>query len=441
MKSGASSNAIDEIGELDDTLFVYIMGDNGSSAEGGLTGTFNELVHLNGIFDVETIDSMLARADDWGGPDSFPHMSAAWAVATDTPFAYTKQNAGDYGGTRNGMVMHWPNGFKTKGEIRSQWHHVNDVAPTVLAAANVPAPTMVNGVEQRPMDGVSMLYCLDDADAEDRHTTQYFEMFGNRAIYHDGWLARVVHSLPWRGKPLHSLEEDVWQLYDTRADFSLSNDLSAEHPEKLDEMQVLFEKEAIKNNVYPLDDRSYERFDAKQAGRPDLMGGRTTLVLSDGMAGIMENAFINVKNTSTTIEADVELRGKDRGVIIAQGGKFGGWALYMDQGKPTYTYNWFGLESYTVQAPKPIGGEQATIKLDFAYDGGGTGKGGVATLFVNGDKVAEGRIDKTQPAVFSADETADVGKDEGTQVASLFKSIDDSDFTGRVKTVAVSIGE
>ena len=286
-----------------------------------------------------------------------------------------------------------------------------------------------------------MLYCLDDADAEDRHTTQYFEMFGNRAIYHDGWLARVVHSLPWRGKPLHSLEEDVWQLYDTRADFSLSNDLSAEHPEKLDELQALFEKEAIKNNVYPLDDRSYERFDAKQAGRPDLMGGRTTLVLSDGMAGIMENAFINVKNTSTTIEADVELRGKDRGVIIAQGGKFGGWALYMDQGKPTYTYNWFGLESYTVQAPKAIGGEQATIKLDFVYDGGGTGKGGVATLFVNGDKVAEGRIDKTQPAVFSADETADVGKDEGTQVASLFKSIDDSDFTGRVKSVAVSIGE
>jgi arylsulfatase len=205
-------------------------------------------------------------------------MSAAWAVATDTPFAYTKQNAGDYGGTRNGMVMHWPNGFKTKGEIRAQWHHVNDIAPTVLEAAKLPAPTMVNGVEQRPMDGVSMLYCLDDTDAADRHTTQYFEMFGNRAIYHDGWLARVVHSLPWQSKPLHSLEEDVWQLYDARADFSLSNDLSAEHPEKLGELKALFREEAIKNNVYPLDDRSYERFNAKQAGRPDLMGGRTTLV-------------------------------------------------------------------------------------------------------------------------------------------------------------------
>jgi arylsulfatase len=240
---------------------------------------------------------------------------------------------------------------------------------------------------------------------------------------------------------LHSLQEDVWQLYDARADFSLSNDLSAEHPEKLRELKALFREEAIKNNVYPLDDRSYERFNAKQAGRPDLMGGRTTLVLSDGMAGIMENAFINVKNVSATIEAEVELLGKDSGVIIAQGGKFGGWALYMDQGKPTYAYNWFGLDTYTVQAPKPIRGKRATIKLDFKYDGDGLGKGGVATLFVNGDKVAEGRIDKTQPAVFSADETADVGKDEGTQVAPLFTSIEDSEFTGRVKTVAVSIRE
>ncbi len=438
---GRLVDAIDEIGELDDTLFFYIMGDNGSSAEGGLTGTFNELVHLNGIFGAETIDSMLAKADDWGGPDSFPHMTASWAVATDTPFTYTKQNAGDYGGTRNGMVMHWPNGFGATGEIRSQWHHVNDVAPTVLEAAKLPFPTSINGVEQRPMDGVSMLYCLDEADAEDRHTKQYFEMFGNRAIYHDGWLARVVHSLPWRSKPLHSLEEDVWQLYDTRADFSLSNDLAAEHPEKLEKLKELFHEEAIKNNVYPLDDRSYERFNAKLAGRPDLMGGRTSLVLSDGMAGIMENAFINVKNTSMTIEAEVELRGKDRGVIIAQGGKFGGWALYMDRGKPTYTYNWFGLETYTVQGKKAVAGESATIKLDFAYDGGGPGKGGVATLFVNGDKVAEGRIDKTEPAVFSADETADVGKDESTQVAPAFKTLKESEFTGRVKTVTVSIGE
>jgi arylsulfatase len=437
---GRLVDAIDEIGELDNTLFVYIMGDNGSSAEGGLTGTFNELVRLNGIFDGETIDSMLARADDWGGPDSFPHMAAGWAVATDVPFSYTKQVASDYGGTRNGMVLHWPKGFRSSGEIRAQWHHVNDVAPTVLEAAKIPVPKLVNGVEQRPMDGVSMLYCLDDADAEDRHKTQYFEMFGNRAIYHDGWLARVIHKVPWRGdKPFRPLQEDIWELFDTRADFSLFNDLSKEQPEKLKEMQALFEKEAIANNVYPLDDRTYARFNAKRAGRPDLMGDRTTLTLSEGMTGITENTFLNVKNTSKTIEADVELTGKDRGVIIAQGGKFGGWALYMDKGKPTYAYNWFGLDSYTVQAARPVQGKEATIKLDFEYDGDGFGKGGTATIFVNDEKVAEGRIDKTEPNVFSADETADVGKDEGTVVVPVFKSIEDSEFTGRVKSVTVSI--
>ena len=436
---GRLVDAIGEIGQLDNTLFVYIMGDNGSSAEGGLTGTFNELVHLNGIFEAETIDSMLARADDWGGPDSFPHMAAGWAVATDSPFMYTKQVAGDYGGTRNGMVLHWPKGFKSKGEIRSQWHHVNDVAPTILEAAKLPTPEVINGVEQRPMDGVSMLYCLDDADAEDRHKTQYFEMFGNRGIYHDGWLARVNHRAPWRNEPFQPLEEDIWELYDTRADFSLFNDLSKEHPEKLKEMQALFEKEAIANSVYPIDDRSYERFNAKRAGRPDLMGDRTSLTLFEGMEGLTENAFLNVKNTSLTIEADVELSGKDRGVILAQGGKFGGWALYMDKGRPTYTYNWFGLDAYTVQAPKPVQGKSATIKLDFEYDGDGFGKGGVATIFVNDKSVAEGRIEKTQPNVFSADETADVGRDEGTEVVPLFKSIEDSKFTGHVKSVTVSI--
>ena len=264
-------------------------------------------------------------------------------------------------------------------------------------------------------------------------------MFGNRAIYHDGWLARVNHRAPWRNEPFQPLEEDIWELYDTRADFSLFNDLSKEHPEKLKEMQALFEKEAIANSVYPIDDRSYERFNAKRAGRPDLMGDRTSLTLFEGMEGLTENAFLNVKNTSLTIEADVELSGKDRGVILAQGGKFGGWALYMDKGRPTYTDNWVGLDAYTVQAPKPVQGKSATIKLDFEYDGDGFGKGGVATIFVNDKNVAEGRIEKTQPNVFSADETADVGRDEGTEVVPLFKSIEDSKFTGHVKSVTVSI--
>ena len=439
---GRLVDAIDEIGVLDNTLFIYIMGDNGSSGEGGLTGTYNELIHLNGIFDAETTEGMLAKADDWGGPNSFPHFSAAWAVATDTPFTWTKQVAGDFGGTRNGMVMHWPKGIKAKGEIRSQFHHVNDVAATVLEATNLPQPKSVNGVPQKPLSGVSMLYAANDPNAKGRHSTQYFEMFGNRAIYHEGWLARVVHRAPWRHKTENSLQNDVWELYNTGEDFSLTNDLASQNPKKLKEMQDLFEKEAIANNVYPLDDRLYERFNAALAGRPDLMGDRKSLTLADGMTGILENTFLNEKNNSKTITANVQLKGKDRGVILTQGGKFGGWALYMDNGKPAYTYNWFGLERYTIASPKAIDKPNAEIKLQFDYDGGGNGKGGLATLYVDGEKVAEGRVDKTEPLVYSADETADVGVDEATQVADkVFKDVHDSEFTGHVTKVTISIPE
>ncbi len=439
---GRMVDAIEEIGALENTLFVYIMGDNGSSAEGGLEGTYNELVHLNGIFDEETIDGMLAKADDWGGPNSFPHMSAAWAVATDAPFKWTKQMAADFGGTRNGMVMHWPKGFDAKGEIRNQFHHVNDIAPTILEATHLPTPKMINGVEQIPMDGVSMLYATDDANASDRHTTQYFEMFGNRAIYNDGWLARVVHMIPWQGVPLNPFQEEEWELYNVKEDFSLTNNLAAQYPEKVEEMKKLFEKEAIANNVYPLDDRLYERFNAAIAGRPDLMGDRTSLTLAHGMEGMLENTFLNVKNNSKTIVANVSLSGNDHGIILTQGGKFGGWALYMDHGRPAYTYNYFGLHRYTVTSPTKLNQEKAEIKLAFDYDGEGTGKGGTATIYVDGKKVAEGRIEKTQPLVFSADETADVGLDDATQVADLvFKDLKDSKFTGHVDKVVISIPE
>jgi arylsulfatase len=437
---GRLVTAIDKIGALDNTLFIYIMGDNGSSAEGGLEGTYNELVHLNGIFDEETIESMLTHADDWGGPNSFPHMTAAWAVATDAPFKWTKQVAGDFGGTRNGMVMHWPAGIKAKGEVRSQWHHVNDVASTVLEATGLPEAKMINGVKQIPMDGVSMLYAAKDKNADEQHRVQYFEMFGNRAIYSDGWMARVIHRVPWRSKTLNTLQKDKWELYNIEKDFSLVNDIAKANPEKLKELQDLFEKEAIANNVYPLDDRSYERFNAAIAGRPDLMGDRKSLTLFDGMDGLLENTFLNIKNSSKTIVANVSLKGNDKGVILAQGGKFGGWALYMNNGKPSYTYNYFGLKSYTVESSKKISSSNAEIKLEFTYDGNGNGKGGLAKIFVDGKQVAKGRIDKTQPLVFSADETADVGKDEATQVANnVFKDVKDSDFTGHVNKVTISI--
>ncbi|MDB4835144.1 arylsulfatase [Cyclobacteriaceae bacterium] len=437
---GRLVGAIDEIGELDNTLIVYVMGDNGSSAEGGLEGTFNELIHLNGIFTEETVENMLEKEEDWGGPNSFPHMAAGWAVGTDAPFKWTKQMAADFGGTRNGMVMHWPNGFKSKGEIRSQFSHVNDVAPTILEAAKLPAPKSINGVDQIPMDGVSLLYSTDNATAKGRHETQYFEMFGNRAIYHEGWMARVVHMVPWIGKPNKPLAEEQWELYNVEEDFSLTNNLAAEYPEKVEELKKLFDKEAIANNVYPLDDRLYERFNAAIAGRPDLMGDRKSITLSQGMDGILENTFINIKNRSKTIEASVELEGKDHGIILCQGGKFGGWALYMNNGFPEYTYNYFGLEKYTVKGTKALPAGKADIKLQFNYDGGGTGKGGEAILYVNGEEVARGKIAKTQPGVFSADETADVALDDATQVADhVFKSVAASHFTGNVDKVTVTI--
>ena len=438
---GRLVDAIDGIGALDNTLFIYIMGDNGSSGEGGLTGTYNEMIHLNGIFDAETTESMLARADDWGGPDSFPHFSTGWAVATDAPFTWTKQMAADFGGTRNGMVMHWPKGIQAKGEIRTQFHHVNDVAATILEATHLPHPKSVNGVLQRPLSGVSMLYAAEDANAESRHTTQYFEMFGNRGIYHDGWMARVVHRVPWGSEPINSLQDDVWDLYNVTEDFSLANNLAGEYPEKLQEMQDLFDKEAIANSVYPLDDRVFERFNAAVAGRPDLMGDRKSLTLAQGMVGLLENTFINEKNSSKTVTANVQLNGNDRGIILTQGGKFGGWALYMDDGKPAYTYNYFGLDRYTISSPVAIDKPNAEIKLQFDYDGGGPGKGGLATLYVDGEKVADGRVEKTQPGVYSADETADVGIDEATQVAEVFEDVDDSKFTGYVTSVTISIPE
>ena len=285
-----------------------------------------------------------------------------------------------------------------------------------------------------------MLYAAKDKNADDRHTTQYFEMFGNRAIYDDGWLARVVHRVPWGSAPLNTLQDDVWELYNTEEDFSLTQDLASEEPEKLKALQALFEKEAIANNVFPLDDRVYERFNAATAGRPDLMGDRTSLTLSQGMDGILENTFLNVKNRSKTIVADVNLAGSDSGVILAQGGKFAGWALYMNDGKPAYTYNYFGLERYTVESPDPIKNGEAEIKLAFKYDGGGAGKGGTATLFIDGQQVAEGRIEKTVPNVFSADETADVGRDDATQVADLvFNDSQESEFTGHVNSVTINI--
>jgi arylsulfatase len=369
-------------------------------------------------------------------------MASGWAVMFDTPYKWTKQVASDYGGTKVGMAVHWPKGIKAKGEMREQFHHVIDVAPTILEAAGIPEPVEVNGVAQVPMSGTSMLYSFDNADAPDQHTQQYFEMFGNRAMYKDGWLARTIHRAPWERQPRRPLEEDIWELYNVKEDFSLINDLSEEHPEKLKELQDLFMIEGKKYHVLPVDDRLMVRFSAEAVGRPDLMAGRTSLTLSDGMDGMTENTFINIKNRSKTITAEVEV-GKDRGngIILCQGGRFGGWALYVKDGKPAYDYNFIGLQRFTIESPAKLPKGKSTIKFVFDYDGDGMGKGGNGTLYVNDKKVAEGRIEHTQAVVFSADETADVGIDLATPVVERIGAEKKSRFTGKIPQVTVEISE
>jgi arylsulfatase A-like enzyme len=420
---GRVLHALQDMGVAENTLVFYEAGDNGASAEGGLAGMLNEMTVFNGV--PETVEDIAKHLDDLGGPNSFSHFAAGWAVATDAPFEWTKQIAGSYGGTQNPLVISWPARIKAKGEIRSQWSHVTDIAPTVLEAAGLPQPRMVNGVVQAPMDGFSLVYSFDSANAKSHHNTQYFEILGNRGIYHDGWMAGAVHRMPWETVVTRPVAEDVWQLFHADSDFSLSTDLAAKEPAKLKEMQDLFMTEAVKYHVLPIDDRSIERFDASLAGRPDLMGGRTTLTVYPGMHGIMENAFINVKNRSSdyTAELVVPAGGAD-GVILAQGGRFGGWSLYVKNNRPVFYYNYLGLERFSVRSSQPLPAGNVTLHYAFLYDGGKPGAGGTVMIYVNGKKVADGKIAKTQPYVFSMDDATDVGMDEGTPVSTEYGNHD-----------------
>ena len=433
---GRLIEATRNMGQLDNTLVFYIVGDNGASAEGGMNGAFNEYSVFNGV--PETLADMMRHIDDLGGPLAFNHYAAGWAVAGDTPFTWTKQVAGSYGGTRNPLVVSWPKRIGAQGQLRSQWHHVIDIAPTILEAAGLPQPRVVNGTMQMPIQGVSMVYTFDDPAATSRHVTQYFEILGNRGIYHDGWLAGTVHRAPWEYVPRTTLENDKWELYDTRSDFSLTSDLATANPAKLGELQQLFLEEAVLNHVLPIDDRVLDRINPATAGRPDLMAGRTSLTVHEGMVGMPENVFINVKNRSLTITADVVVPdGGAEGTIIAQGGRFGGWSLYLKDHKPVYTYNFLGLQRFTIAGAQPISAGGVTIRYDFAYDGGAPGAGGIGKLLVSGVQVAQGRIERTECCMFSADEGADVGRKEGTPVSedtpAPFK------FTGRIDRVTIEV--
>ena len=344
---GRLIDALSELEILESTLVYYVIGDNGASAEGTPNGCFNELVILNGAIGLETTEFMVSKIDDFGTPAAYNHYAVGWAHAMDTPYQWTKQIASHWGGTRNGTIVHWPSGIRARGEVRSQFHHVIDVAPTILEAAGLPAPLSVNGVQQRPLEGVSMAYSFDDAGADDRHTTQYFEMFCNRGIYHEGWTAVTRHSIPWVGTEMPAFDDDVWELYEP-GDWTQAHDVAAEQPEKLAELQRLFLIEAGKYNVLPLDDRRFERFNPDLAGRPQLVHG-TSQLLFGRMGRLSENSIVALKNKSHAITAQIEVpESGANGVIISQGGAFGGLALYAKDGKLAYCYNLFGLERFKV---------------------------------------------------------------------------------------------
>lgn len=429
---GRLIDALEARGELDNTLIFYLVGDNGSSAEGGMIGMFNENTYFNAV--QETLEMQLGKLDKLGTEETYNHFAAGWAVAGNAPFTWTKQVASNFGGTRNGLVVHWPAGIKSKNEVRSQFHHVIDIAPTIYESVGVPAPTSVNGITQRPIEGLSMAYAFDNATAPDVRKTQYFEMIGNRGIYHDGWFAGTIHKAPWELQPRRPLEDDIWELYNVNEDFSQANNLAESNPAKLEELKKKFLEEAQKYHVLPLDDRSIERLDPAIAGRPDLMNGRTKLTLYEGATGIPENAFINIKNTSLSITADVDVPANSNGVIICQGGDFGGWTFYMLDGKLSYTYNWVGLETYTVSSSQKIAPGRHTLRFDFAYEGG-RGGGGTATISSDGNKIAEGKIGKTNSNTFGIDESADVGTDENTPVHPGYAKREN--FTGKIYSVVI----
>jgi arylsulfatase A-like enzyme len=443
--TGRLIDAIEQLGCLDDTLIYYIIGDNGASGEGTLQGSFNEYFYLNKRADLETAEYLKSKLDEWGSPTSYPHYAVSWAHALCSPFQWWKSVGSHWGGTRNATVVHWPNGIDARGELRTQFSHVIDVAPTVLEAAGLPQPVMVNGVTQRPMEGTSMRYSFDAADAPERHDLQYFEMIGHQAIYHQGWSGLALHrpyALPDLGAAIepHPFTDDEWnELYDGSADFSQANNLADDNPDKLAELRRLFLIEAARFNVLPLDDRSVERFNAEIAGRPQLITG-TTQTLYGGMTRLSENSILNFKNKSYSITAEIDVPDTGaNGTIIAQGGLFGGWSLYLNNNVPTFCYNLLGVQRFKVTADQPVPAGAHQVRAEFAYDGGGIGKGGEVTIYLDGQPDGKGRVDATEALTFSLDETTDVGIETGTTVSDDYTAAD-SAFTGTINWVRLDVG-
>lgn len=431
---GRLINAVDQLGELDNTLVIYVVGDNGASAEGGLTGSVNELKVFNDV--PENLPQLLASYNDLGSPKTFNHFPAAWAWAVDSPFQWTKQIASHFGGTRNPLVISWGEGIKNQGSIRSQFHHVIDITPTILEVAGITAPKEVNGVKQQPIEGTSLVYTFNNPDTPSHRQTQYFEMFGNRAIYHEGWVAAARHGrLPWERTAKGDFDTDPWELYNIAEDFSEANNLAKENPDKLEKLQKLFLKEARKHQVLPLDDRTSERFDVKI--RPSLTKGRTTFTYYPGTVGIPEGSAPNLKNRSFSITANVEIpENGAEGILLTQGGRFAGWSFFLEDGKPTYIYNYANTARYIIQSREKLSPGKSTLRFNFDYDGG-VGAGGIGKLFINEQQVAEGRVEKTIAYRIALDETFDIGRDTGTPVVDSYQV--PFAFTGNLQQVSLEL--
>ncbi len=437
---GRLVDALEDLEILDDTLVYYIIGDNGASAEGTMNGAFNEMANFNGMAALETVDFMRDKMDEFGTPASYNHYAVGWAWAMNTPLQWTKQVASHWGGTRNGTIVHWPAGISEQGGLRSQFCHVIDLAPTILDAAGLPEPTFVNGVMQSPMEGTSMRYTFNAPDEPEHHDLQYFEMFGNRGVYHQGWTAVTKHRTPWQmvGGTVPAFDDDVWELY-APDDYSQAHDLAAEQPERLHNMQRLWLIEATKYNVLPLDDRTAERLEPSMAGRPTLIQG-TSQLFFPGMGRLSESSVVSIKNRSFSVTAEVEVpESGAEGVIIAQGGRFGGWAVYCRDGHLKFTYNVLGIHEFPTVADVPVPAGRHQVRVEFDYDGGGLAKGGGVTLYHDGEPVGSGRVEMTQPMVFSADETTDIGYESGTTVSPDY-STPTSRFTGRIEWVQLDVG-
>jgi arylsulfatase len=436
---GRLLEAIAQLDQLDNTLVIYIVGDNGASVESGFMGAVNEMAGINGF--VDDYEQVLRHRDELGTWKTHNHYAIAWAHAMDTPFQWTKQVASHYGGTRNGMVISWPAQIKDRGGIRPQWHHVIDIVPTILEVTGFKQPSCVNGVGQKPIEGLSMAYTFDDGQRPSVRRTQYFEMLGNRGIYHDGWVACTTPTgAPW--DPVHSAVDVIngynWELYHVAEDFSEAVDLNAQYSDRLRELQLLFYAEAARYNVLPLDNDRVARLDVSI--RPSLTQGRSRFTYYGKLTRISEGAAPDVKNRSFRISAEVVVpKGGAEGVLVTQGGLSAGYALMFQKGKPVFHYSWLNHAHYEIAAKKAVTSGPHTIGFDFQYDGGGLGKGGTGILSVDGKIVAQGRIDQTVPLRFSLDETFDVGSDTGTPVSESYDV--PFKYNGRIEKVVIDLGQ